>query len=209
MQHPDLKSLDEAITRAVEKREMLVHRLTAFQSMVKDAKIYPPTADFPHSRVRFSIPFLLAVDQGDEDYVRGYKDIVARYIPDMTFEAYRLFNHESVISETLLHPMPMPFAMAVDTDLIKLCGEIIDGKYGNLISESNASKVMPGDTGMVLLYEVFCVNDANKTQRLVPTVSLTHVKANKKREYELAKYIGEDGKYKEPYIYHMVQLPRP
>ena len=208
MQHPDLKELDESIDRAVAKREMLVHRLSAFQQMVKDAKIHPATAEFPHARVRYYIPFLLPIDSEDVEYVEGYKNIIARHIPDMTYEACRLFNHDASINDALMLHMTVDLALAVDADLIKLCTELIDGLHSNLINASDASKIMPGDSGVVLLYELYCIKNNVGLAQVVPTTTLIHVKANKKRDYVMSKYMGDDGTYKDAYIHHLQMLPR-
>lgn len=205
MTHDDFKALDEEIEQAVNRVESLAYRLISFRNILESAKIIQASQEFRFKRVRYSIPFLLNIEEDNVDYVSGYKAIVKRFIPDMTWTAVKLFNEDCRHSGKKFVSFTAEQALKLDGRMIEICDEIIDGKYKHLISESGTSKVIKGDTGIVLQLEFFLPVD-QKIGSLTPTYSIINVEAGANGEYTIKANKKGSGDEAKPYIVDMARL---
>lgn len=205
MTHDDFKALDDEIEQAINRVESLAYRLVSFRNILESAKIIQASQEFRFKRVRYSIPFLLNIEDENTEYKTGYKAIVKRIIPDMTWTAVKLFKEDCDHSGKRFHSFTANQALALDQRLIEICEEIIDGKYKHLISESGTSKVIKGDTGIVLQLEFFMPVDQQDVI-LTPTYSIISVEAGANGEYNIKANKKGTGDEAKPYIVDMARL---
>lgn len=204
MNHPDLIELDKQIDTLVAKYPALAYRLKTFQDIVKSAAIIQGSQEFQYKRVRYYMPFVLDHSDEEPEFFEGYKEIIRRHVPDMTYFANQLFINDCKSSGIKFTGFGRDEAIAIDNKVIELIDEVIDGKYNKYITDAKAANVRTGDSGVVMVLEYFLPIGV-KNPVIVPVYSVVTVTANNKGEFEIAAN-AIDGKDANPYLVDMERV---